>query len=193
HRTGHPARRLRRTGHRGFFRRWSAALHRALDHPRRGVAAALGAEPARLHHAPMEVCTMSRVGRVMCVRLASRIGLVVGIFFGIILLVEFLDTGRFNQTAEIAGPWTSTGLAFLRALRWSLLGLPVTVLIGAIVGLIDLHSHREMVIISASGRSIWSAMRWPILMILVSGVAMTTVVDSFAIRIYQELDAAQIG
>jgi lipopolysaccharide export system permease protein len=141
----------------------------------------------------MEVCTMNRVGRVMCVRLASRIGLVVGIFFGIILLVEFLDTGRFNQTAEIAGPWTSTGLAFLSALRWSLLGLPVTVLIGAIVGLIDLHSHREMVIISASGRSIWSAMRWPILMILVAGVAATTVVDSFAIRIYQELDAAQIG
>ncbi|WMT90915.1 LptF/LptG family permease [Pelagibacterium sp. H642] len=136
---------------------------------------------------------MNRVGRVICVRLAARIGLVVGIFFGIILLVEFLDTGRFNQTAEIAGPWTSTGLAFLSALRWSLLGLPVTVLIGAIVGLIDLHSHREMVIISASGRSIWSAMRWPILMILISGVVVTTVVDSFAIRVYQQLDAAQIG
>ena len=136
---------------------------------------------------------MSRIGRVMCVRLASRIGLVVGIFFGIILLVEFLDTGRFSQTAEIAGPWTSTGLAFMSALRWSLLGLPVTVLIGAIVGLIDLHSHREMVIVSASGRSIWSAMRWPVLMILVFGVAVTTVVDSFSIRIYQQLDAAQIG
>lgn len=136
---------------------------------------------------------MSKVGRVMCVRLASRIGLVVGIFFGIILLVEFLDTGRFNQTAAIAGPWTSTGLAFLSALRWSLLGLPVTVLIGAIVGLIDLQTHREMVIISASGRSIWSAMRWPILMILVAGVAVTTVVDSFSIRVYQQLDAAQIG
>lgn len=136
---------------------------------------------------------MSRIGRLICVRLAARIGLVVGIFFGIILLVEFLDTGRFNQTAEIAGPWTSTGLAFMSALRWSLLGLPVTVLIGAIVGLIDIHSHREMVIISASGRSIWSTMRWPVLMILVAGIAVTTVVDSFAIRIYQQLDAAQIG
>ncbi|UYQ71044.1 LptF/LptG family permease [Pelagibacterium flavum] len=136
---------------------------------------------------------MNRVGRLVCIRLAARIGLVVGIFFGIILLVEFLDTGRFNQTAALAGPWTSTGLAFLSALRWSLLGLPVTVLIGAIVGLIDLHSHREMVIISASGRSIWSTMRWPILMILLSGVIVTTVVDSFAIRVYQQLDAAQIG
>ncbi|HWJ87435.1 MAG TPA: LptF/LptG family permease [Pelagibacterium sp.] len=136
---------------------------------------------------------MNRIGRVLCIRLASRIGLVVGIFFGIILLVEFLDTGRFNQTAELAGPWTSTGLAFLSALRWSLLGLPVTVLIGAIVGLIDLHSHREMVIISASGRSIWSAMRWPVLMILLAGIVATTVVDSFAIRVYQQLDAAQIG
>ena len=136
---------------------------------------------------------MNRVGRVICIRLASRIGLVVGIFFGIILLVEFLDTGRFNDTAEIAGPWASTGLAFMSALRWSLLGLPVTVLIGAIVGLIDLQSHREMVIINASGRSIWGALKWPILMILLAGVITTTVVDSFAIRIYQQLDAAQIG
>jgi lipopolysaccharide export system permease protein len=136
---------------------------------------------------------MSRIGKLMCVRLAYRIGLVVGIFFGIILLVEFLDTGRFNQTAEIAGPWASTGLAFMSALRWSLLGLPVTVLIGAIVGLIDLQSHREMIIISASGRSIWAAMRWPLLMILLAGTIVTTVVDSYAIRLYQQLDAAQIG
>ncbi|SDG63695.1 LptF/LptG family permease [Pelagibacterium luteolum] len=136
---------------------------------------------------------MSRTGRLICIRLASRIGLVVGIFFGIILLVEFLDTGRFNQTAELAGPLTSTGLAFLSALRWSLLGLPVTVLIGAILGLIDLQSHREMVIMSAGGRSIWSLLRWPILMVLTAGVITTTVVDSFAIRVYQGFDAAQIG
>lgn len=136
---------------------------------------------------------MSRIGWVMCARIANRIGLVVGIFFGIILLVEFLDTGRFNQTAELAGPWASMGLAFLSALRWSLLGLPVTVLIGAIVGLIDLHSHREMIIINASGHSIWRAMLWPVLMVLVAGVVVTTVIDSFAIRAYQQLDAAQIG
>lgn len=136
---------------------------------------------------------MNAMGRLICVRIASRIGLVVGIFFGIILLVEFLDTGRFNQTAELAGPWVSTGLAFLSALRWSLLGLPVTVLIGAILGLIDLHTHREMVIMSAAGRSVWTLLRLPILMILTAGVITTTVVDSFAIRIYQEFDAAQIG
>lgn len=136
---------------------------------------------------------MSRIGWLLCLRLASRIGLVVGIFFGIILLVEFLDTGRFNQTAALAGPWASTGLAFLSALRWSVLGLPVTVLIGAIVGLIDLHRHREMVIISAAGHSIWSTLRWPVIMIVLAGVLITTVVDSFAIRIYQQLDAAQIG
>lgn len=136
---------------------------------------------------------MNRIGRILCIRLASRVGLVVGIFFGIILLVEFLDTGRFNQTASLAGPWTATGLAFLSALRWSLLGLPVTVLIGSIVALIDLHSHREMVIISAAGHSIWTALRWPVLMTLVAGVLVTTVVDSFAIRVYQQLDAAQIG
>src|SRR5690606_41271634 len=132
---------------------------------------------ASIHPASLRGGAMSRIGWLICVRLASRIGLVVGIFFGIILLVEFLDTGRFTQTAEIAGPWASTGLAFMSALRWSLLGLPVTVLIGAIVGLIDLHSHREMVIISASGRSIWSAMRWPILMILVFAVDRRGYVD----------------
>lgn len=136
---------------------------------------------------------MNAMGVLICKRLASRIGLVVGIFFGIILLVEFLDTGRFNQTAELAGPWVSTGLAFLSALRWSLLGLPVTVLIGAILGLIDLHAHREMVIMSASGRSVWSLLKLPVLMVLTAGVITTTAVDSLAIRAYQEFDAAQIG
>ncbi len=136
---------------------------------------------------------MNKIGWLMCARLAGRIGLVIGIFFGIILLVEFLDTGRFNRTAELAGPLASTGLSFLSALRWSLLGLPVTVLIGAIIGLIDLQSHREMVIIHASGQSIWTVMRWPILMILVLGGLMTTVVDSIAIRAYEQFDAAEIG
>lgn len=136
---------------------------------------------------------MSRIGRLMVARLASRIGLVVGIFYGIVLLVEFLDVGRFNQTAEIAGPWTATGLSFLSALRWSLLGLPVTVLLGAIVGLIELHRHREMVVISASGQSIWAIVRWPMIVIVLFGALTATVVDSLAIRAYQQFDAAQIG
>lgn len=136
---------------------------------------------------------IDRIGRVVCLRIASRIGLVVGIFFGILLLVEFLDTGRFNQTAALTGPWEATALSFLSALRWSLLGLPVTVLIGAIVGLIDLHAHREMVIASASGRSVWAILRWPVLMIIVSGTLVSVVVDSFSIKVYQQYDAAQIG
>lgn len=136
---------------------------------------------------------INRVGRLVTLRLAARIGLVVGIFFGIILLVEFLDTGRFSQTAEIAGPWASIGLAFLSALRWSLLGLPVTVLIGAVVALIELQSSREMVIINAAGRSVWSVLQWPLVAIILTGTITSTVVDSFAIRVYQELDAAQIG
>ncbi|WP_404404346.1 LptF/LptG family permease [Pelagibacterium halotolerans] len=136
---------------------------------------------------------MSRIGHLMVVRLAARIGLVVGIFYGIILLVEFLDIGRFNQTAEIAGPWTATALSFLSALRWSLLGLPVTVLLGAIVGLIELHRYREMVVVNASGQSVWSVLRWPLITIVLCGALVATVVDSLAIRAYQSFDAAQIG
>ncbi|GGA50426.1 LptF/LptG family permease [Pelagibacterium lentulum] len=136
---------------------------------------------------------MSKIGRLLCVRLASRIGLVVGILFGILLLVEFLDTWRFGLTADVAGPWVATWLAVLSAVRWSLLALPVTTTIGAIVGLIDLHSHREMVIISATGRSIWSTLKWPLAMVILSGVVVVTIADSVAIRIYQQLDAAEIG
>ncbi|WP_164730686.1 LptF/LptG family permease [Pelagibacterium montanilacus] len=136
---------------------------------------------------------MSKVGRLVSLRIASRIGLVVAIFFGIILLVEFLDVGRFEQTAEIAGGWTATAVAFLSALRWSLLGLPVTVLLGALIGLIDLQRHRELVIVAASGHSIWSIIRWPLILVVLFGAMMATVVDSVAIRAYQQLDVAQIG
>lgn len=136
---------------------------------------------------------MSRVGRLVTLRLASRIGLVAGILFGILLLVEFLDTGRFLRTAELGGAWAATAVALLSALRWSLLALPVTVLIGAVVGLVDLHTHREMVIINAAGHSVWSVMRWPILFILLAGVVVTTLVDAMAIRAYRAVDAAEIG
>lgn len=136
---------------------------------------------------------MSRIGFLVCRRLAARIGLVIGLFFGILLLVEFLDTGRFARTTELAGPWVSTGLSIMSALRWSLLGLPVTVLIGAVVALIELQTHREMVIINASGLSVWRVLRWPLVMVIGLGAVSATVLDAGAIRIYQQLDAAQIG
>ena len=49
---------------------------------------------------------MSRIGRLLCRRLA-RIGLVVGIFFGIILPSN-LDT-TVQPDRSLAGPWTARG------------------------------------------------------------------------------------
>lgn len=136
---------------------------------------------------------MSKIGRLITARLFSRILLVVCIFFGILLLVEFLDTGRFRQTAEISGPIAPILLSVISALRWSMLTLPVTVLIGSILAMIELHRQREMVIIASAGHSIWAILKWPALAIVLAGGFMSVVVDGYAIKAYQALDSAQIG
>ena len=104
---------------------------------------------------------MSRIDWIVLNRLGSRVGVTVLIFYGIIMLAESLDTWRFNFVADNYGLPMAVLMVAMSAVRWTIKTLPVTVLMGAILGFLDLKARHEMTVIQSSGISIWRAVRAP--------------------------------
>ena len=113
---------------------------------------------------------MSRIDWLVLSRLGSRIIMTVVVFYGLIVLVESLNTWRFQYLSSLGG----TPLAVLgilsQALRWSIKTLPITVLMGGILGMIDLQSRRELTVIKATGTSIWRMIRMPMVVLFVASI-----------------------
>lgn len=113
---------------------------------------------------------MTRLDRFLAMRVLFGIVGVVTVFFAIISLSESLDTWRFNHIAETRGQWIAILSVLASGARWSIKALPVTVLIGSIVALLNLQSHSELLVMKASGLSIWQIVRGPVIAVfLVSG------------------------
>jgi len=109
---------------------------------------------------------MTRIDWLVLKRLSSRIGATVFIFYGLIALVESLDTWRFSVVSEQAGTFMAIVMVAMSAVRWTIKTLPVTVLMGAILGLADLKARHELTVIKASGISIWRAVRAPTIAVI---------------------------
>jgi lipopolysaccharide export system permease protein len=104
---------------------------------------------------------MTRIDWLVLKRLGSRVGVTVFIFYGIIMLAESLDTWRFNFVADNYGLPMATLMVAMSAVRWTIKTLPVTVLMGAILGFLDLKARHELTVIQSSGISIWRVVRAP--------------------------------
>ena len=104
---------------------------------------------------------MTRIDWLVLNRLASRIGVTVFVFYGLIALAESLDTWRFNFVANNSGFPMAVLMVAMSAVRWTIKTLPVTVLMGAILGFLDLKSRHELTVIQSSGISIWRVVRAP--------------------------------
>lgn len=122
---------------------------------------------------------MSRIDWLVLRRLGARIGVTLFVFYGLIALVESLDTWRFNYVAEQHGLGAALLMVAMSAVKWTIKTMPVTVLMGAILGLIDLKARHELTVIKASGISIWRTVRAPtvvlLLISLVVGIGAETV------------------
>lgn len=116
---------------------------------------------------------MTRIDWIVLNRLASRIGVTVFVFYGLIVLVESLDTWRFNFVADNSGYLMAVLMVAMSAVRWTIKTLPVTVLMGAILGFLDLKARHELTVIQSSGISIWRAVRAPT---IVLGLVSLTIV-----------------
>jgi lipopolysaccharide export system permease protein len=130
---------------------------------------------------------MTRIDWVILRRLAGRIGLTIVLMFGMITLVESLNTWRFNHLSAAGGPMLGLSAILLNAALWSLSVLPVTLLIGAIVGLIDLQQRRELTVISATGVSVWQMLRAPLFAVLVVGSALAVSGDTLVVTMMRSI------
>ncbi len=121
---------------------------------------------------------MTRIDWLLTRRMASRIIGVVVIFFGLIVLIESMDGWRFDYLAENQGRAFAFLAIFTAAASWSIKVLPVTVLLGAIIALIELQRSRELMVIKASGFSIWRILRGPVVFIVLGSIFVSLVVDA---------------
>jgi lipopolysaccharide export system permease protein len=130
---------------------------------------------------------MSRIDWIVLRRIASRSAVIIVVFFGILALIESLDTWRFTSLTRIGGPLLALTAITSGAARSSLGILPVTLLIGTIVGVLDLQSRRELTVIKAAGVSIWRVMRAPLLAAVLLGLAVSLVLDTVSILVERTL------
>ena len=136
---------------------------------------------------------MSRIDWIVLRRIVGRIALTVLIFFGLIVLVESINGARYNYLQTLGG----TQLAFLGLLaasaKWLLKGLPLLVLVGTVIGVIDLEARRELTAIKSSGASIWRVVRAPAVALLLAGLAVTLGGESVVTSINRGIEATLPG
>ncbi|MBB4050874.1 lipopolysaccharide export system permease protein [Devosia subaequoris] len=130
---------------------------------------------------------ISHIDRVIIARLTSRIAATVFIFYGLIALVESLDTWRFSHVADERGVHMAIVMVAMSAVRWTIKTLPVTVLMGTILGLIDLKMRHELTVIKASGLSIWRVLRAPVAVLFVASLVIALGAETISTTINREL------
>lgn len=110
---------------------------------------------------------MNSIDWLVLRRIFARILLTVAVFLALFSLVESLNASKLSTLSSIGGPPLALAGVLLSALRSSIGALPVTVLIGTIAGVLDLQARRELTIIQATGRSIWTVIRAPVVLVFV--------------------------
>jgi lipopolysaccharide export system permease protein len=132
---------------------------------------------------------MNRIDWVIVRRLLGSIGLTLLIMYGLVLLVESLSTSRFSALMRLGGPGVAVLAIAASAARWLLDTLPLTVLVGAVAGLLNLQTTREMTVIKASGASVWRLMRAPLEVALLAGLAISMGVHTAVVTLDRSLTA----
>jgi lipopolysaccharide export system permease protein len=105
---------------------------------------------------------MTRIDWLILRRLVSRVGITVVILFGMAALAESLNAWKLEHLQSVGGPLLGLSSIVTSAFMWSLNTLPVALLVGAIIALLDLEARRELTVIKASGMSVWRMLRVPL-------------------------------
>ena len=136
---------------------------------------------------------ISRLDWFITKRMITRILSVVLVFFCLIFLSESLDTHRFLRISKISGDVIAWLAVLTSSLRWTIKTLSITILLGSIVGLVELQVRNELVIIKASGISVWRIMRGPVVAIALFGLSVSMVGEGISTRINREINPTPPG
>lgn len=136
---------------------------------------------------------MTHIDWVILRRVGSRVGMAMAVLFGMLMLVESLDSWRFAYLSALGGaPLAILGIASAAA-SWLIKSLALTVLVGTVIGVIDLQSRRELTVIKSSGLSIWRILRAPTLAVLIGGFAVVLIGEGIVTQINRGLSSSQPG
>jgi len=136
---------------------------------------------------------MTRIDWLVLKRIGSRVLVTVFVFYGIIALVESLDTWRFNYLSERNGMHVAVLAIVFNAVKWTIKTLPVAVLMGSILGLIDLKGKRELTVIKASGISIWRVVRAPAIGLIIVSFIISLGAETLSTQINRQINPAPPG
>ncbi|KQX43093.1 hypothetical protein ASD04_03875 [Devosia sp. Root436] len=136
---------------------------------------------------------MTRIDWLVLGRLGSRIGVTVFVFYGLIALVESLDTWRFNFVADAHGVPMALVMVAMSAVKWTIKTLPVTVLMGAALGFLDLKARHELTVIQASGLSIWRTVRAPVIALALVSLAVSLGLETVSAQLNRQLNPTPPG
>lgn len=130
---------------------------------------------------------MTRIDWLILRRLGARIGLVMVLLFALFGMVQSLDTSQSGVLNAAGGPllviW---GFATISA-RIVLGTLPVSVLLGTIIAVLDLQARRELLVIKATGYSIWRVLRAPLVFAAIAAVAVIGFIEPAVVQINRQL------
>ncbi|MBU1174936.1 MAG: LptF/LptG family permease [Alphaproteobacteria bacterium] len=133
---------------------------------------------------------MRRIDRFIALNIVGTMSGVVFVFFCLIALGESLDSWRLSELAKERGTEIAVLSVIANSARWSIRTLPVTVMIGGIVALINLKRHGALVVMSASGLSIWQILRGPVVAIAIAGTLIALVADTEITRLSRFIEPA---
>lgn len=134
---------------------------------------------------------MSRLDWIVLRRIAARVGITYAVFFGIAALAVSLDIGRFQDLTRLGGPLIGISGIITSALRTVTSILPVILLIGTIIGVLDLQARRELTIIKSTGASIWRIARAPVLAAVLLGAFVGLVGQTAILQADRYIDVGQ--
>ncbi len=135
---------------------------------------------------------MTRLDWIVLRRLAARVLVTGAVLFGLFALIESLDAWRFQSLNRIGGAPLALLAIVSGAARTVVNILPVVVLLGTIIGVLDLQARRELTVLKSMGASIWRIMRAPLVAAFLLGLFAASVADTLAIQINRSLPISQL-
>jgi len=136
---------------------------------------------------------MSRIDWLMLKRFAGRIGMVLIVCYGFMIMIETFDIGRFQRLNSLFGLGAAVFSLMASAARWTLKALPIVVLLGSLLALIDLQGRREIVAAKAAGMSIWRLARAPVLAVFLAGLLTTVGVERLVTEVNRSINPLPPG
>lgn len=132
----------------------------------------------------------STLGRYLAMRFLRSVGAVFAVLFLIIYLGDFVELLRRASDAQRASASLLAYLALLRTPTIAEQVLPFAVLGGAMFSFIGLSKRLELIIARSSGVSVWQFLAPPVTIVLLIGIAATTLYNPISSSLKQK--ASQI-